>query len=204
MIDYLRGILAVKEMGQATIETHGVGYGVSIPLSTFEQLPDPGTEVKLLIHYHVREDAHKLFGFATSDERIVFRQLIGVSKIGPKVALNILSGVSVRDLVASVNMSDPSRLQKISGVGAKTAQRLVMELKGKLGAATADGVAPVSSGGKRAGSDRTGVVKEEVFAAMTALGYNDKQVGRAIDRVAGEMGDEPSVETWIRTILQVI
>lgn len=204
MIDYLRGILAVKELGHVTIETHGVGYGASIPLSTFEQLPDPGTEVQLLVHYYVREDGHKLFGFVTSDERMVFRQLISVSKIGPKVALNILSGVSVQDLVASVNMSDPTRLHKISGVGAKTAQRLVMELKGKLGTATTGGTAPVASGTAKSGAAQSGAVKDEVFAAMTALGYNDKQVGRAIDRVAAEMADDASVENWIRTILQVI
>ncbi|MBN1761376.1 MAG: Holliday junction branch migration protein RuvA, partial [Chitinispirillaceae bacterium] len=133
MIEYIRGILAEKEPGHVTVEAHGVGYGASIPLSTYERLPATGTEVRLLTHYHVREDGHKLFGFFSAEERMIFRQLISVSKIGPKVALNVLSGVSVQDLVASVNRSDPTRLQKISGVGAKTAQRLVMELKGKLG-----------------------------------------------------------------------
>lgn len=206
MIDYIRGVLAVKEIGHVTIEAHGVGYGASIPLSTYERLPAPGAEVLLQIHYHVREDAHKLFGFYSTEERMIFRQLIGVSKIGPKVALNVLSGVSVQDLVASVNRSDPTRLQKIPGVGAKTAQRLVMELKGKLGSAAQSGRG--FDAGAPARSDDTGAqvpdMKDEVFAAMIALGYNDKQVSRAIERVASEMKDEQSVETWIRKILQVI
>ena len=205
MIEYIRGILAVKELGHVTIETNGVGYGASIPLSTYEQLPAPGSEVLLLTHHYVREDAQKLFGFMTAEERMIFRQLIGVSKIGPKVALSVLSGISVQDLVVSVNRSDPSRLQKIPGVGAKTAQRLVMELKGKLGSTalsgeTAGGTGMSGGGAQSAHTD----IKDEVFAAMTALGYNDKQVSRAIERVASEMKDDESVETWIRKILQVI
>ena len=205
MIDYIRGILTVKEIGHVTVEAHGVGYGASIPLSTHERLPAPGTETVLQIHYHVREDGHKLFGFFSPEERMMFRQLIAVSKIGPKVALNILSGMSVEDIIAGVNRGDPTRLQKVPGVGAKTAQRLVMELKGKLG---------VSTAGKNDGSGFTGrtgggtpqesSMKEEVFAAMIALGYNDKQVARVLDRVEQEMKDDLSVENWIRKILQVI
>ena len=204
MIDYLRGILAEKEPGHVTVEANGVGYGASIPLSTYERLPAAGTEVRLLTHYYVREDAHKLFGFFSVEERLIFRQLISVSKIGPKVALNVLSGVSVQDLVTSVNRSDPTRLQKIPGVGAKTAQRLVMELKGKLGISPELSVETDGAKKAAAAPPENTVVKDEVFAAMTALGYNDKQVRRAIDRVAGEIADDASVETWIRTILQVI
>ena len=186
MIDYLRGILAVKEPGHVTVEAHGVGYGASIPLSTYERLPAAGAEVHLLIHYYVREDAHKLFGFFTSEERVIFRQLIGVSKIGPKVALSVLSGVSVDDLVVSVNRGDPTRLQKIPGVGTKTAQRLVMELKGKLGISPSLRVEPAAEGAATSAAPlHSATVQDEVFAAMTALGYNDKQVRRAIDRVDG-------------------
>jgi Holliday junction DNA helicase RuvA len=204
MIDYIRGILAVKEIGHVTIEACGVGYGASIPLSTYEQLPAPGAETLLQIHYHVREDAHKLFGFYSPEERMVFRQLIGVSKIGPKVALNVLSGISVPDLVSCVNRSDPSRLQKIPGVGTKTAQRLVMELKGKLGMAST-GIGAASGGSPQTDGPSAQLdMRDEVFAAMVALGYNEKQVSRAIERVASEMKDEESVELWIRKILQVI
>ena len=129
MIDFIRGTLVNKEIAYVSVEAHGVGYGVSIPLSTYE-LPLPGEEVFLHIHYYVREDAHKLYGFFTKEERELFRQLIGVTKIGPKVALSILSGISVADLIASVNSADPSR-RKDPRSGAKTASRLMMELRGK-------------------------------------------------------------------------
>ncbi len=205
MIEYLRGTVAVKELGHVTIEANGVGYGADIPLSTYEQLPAPGSEVLLLTHHHVREDTQKLFGFMTAEERMIFRQLIGVSKIGPKVALSVLSGISVQDLVISVNRSDPSRLQKIPGVGAKTAQRLVMELKGKLGSSAMSGETDRGTGMSGGGAQPAHAdIKDEVFAAMTALGYNDKQVSRAIERVASEMKEDESVEAWIRKILQVI
>jgi Holliday junction DNA helicase RuvA len=207
MIDYICGVLAVKEIGHVTIEANGVGYAVSIPLSTYDQLPLPGAETRLHIHYHVREDAHKLFGFFTSEERMLFRQLIGISKIGPKVALGVLSGVSVHDLIQSVNSGDPSRLRKIPGVGTKTAERLVMELKGKLGTSIATGTFVVSASRQSSVGAVTAAlpVRDEAYAAMLSLGYNEKQVVKALERV-GESGvgsDEP-VETWIRKALQVI
>ena len=205
MIDYIRGMLTVKELGGVTIEAHGVGYAASISLSTYEQLPVINTETILYTHYHVREDAHKLFGFSTRTERELFRQLIGVSKIGPKVALNVLSGVDSDALVQSVNHGDPSRLQKIPGVGLKTAQRLVMELKGKIGTSvnTGDrgGRQRISSAGGMGG--RT-TARDEVFAAMLALGYNEKQVNRSLDRIQSEMTNDEPVEMWIRKALQVI
>ncbi|MBN1576192.1 MAG: Holliday junction branch migration protein RuvA [Chitinispirillaceae bacterium] len=205
MIDYIRGILTVKEIGHATVEAHGVGYAISIPLSTYERLPAPGTETVLQIHYHVREDDTRLFGFISSEEREIFRELIGVSKIGPKVALNVLSGVSLQDLVQSVNRGDPARLQKIPGVGAKTAQRLVMELRGKLGTAPMTGSrftvpAPKSSDAQAEKLP----VRDEVFTAMISLGYNEKQVLRALERIESEMNGEEPVEAWIRKALQVI
>lgn len=204
MIDYIKGTLGVKEIGFVALETHGVGYAIHIPLSTYEALPAPGSETRLHIHFIVREDAHKLYGFYTAEERMLFRQLISISKIGPKVALSVLSGVSVNDLVLSVNNGDPSRLKKIPGVGAKTAERLVLELKGKLGIAhsAADTVfLPKHSGTK----PQMASIKDEVFAAMVALGYNDKQVVKALDRVAESgVGAEEPVEVWIRKALQVI
>ncbi len=191
MIDYIRGTVMVKRVGFAAVEAHGVGYAVSIPLSTYERLPAIGNEALLHIHYHVREDGHKLFGFFTPEERAAFRQLIGVSKIGPKVALNVLSGVSIDDLVRSVHRGDPGRLQKIPGVGAKTAERLVMELKGKLG--TASGIPEETSRTGPAGSGAS-PVRDEVYAAMISLGYHEKQVEKALERVEPLMtGDEPVV-----------
>ena len=205
MIDYLRGILTVKETGHVTLEAHGVGYAVSIPLSTYERLPSPGTETMLQIHYHVREDDVRLFGFHTREEREIFRQLIGVSKIGPKVAIGVLSGISVSDLIQSVNKGDPSRLQRIPGVGAKTAQRLVMELRGKLGPTSTTTSSFPSPLLQRSGISAEQLpLRDEVFAAMIALGYNEKQVVRAIERIEPEMNAEAPVEEWIRKVLQVI
>jgi len=204
MIEYIRGILAEKTIGFVAVEAHGVGYAVSIPLSTYEALPAPGVEVKLLIHYLVREDAHKLYGFFTDDERLLFRQLLGISKIGPKVALNVLSGMPVADVVASVNNGDSSRMRKIPGVGAKTAERLVMELKGKLGMVSG-AAASLPSQGDGAPVPSAHKPQDEVIAAMLSLGYNEKQVTKALERVAetGTGSDEP-VEVWIRKALQVI
>lgn len=206
MIDYLRGTLAEKEITHITIEAHGVGYGVSIPLSTYEKLPALGEAVMVHIHYYVREDAHKLFGFSSKTEREMFQHLIGITKIGPKVALNLLSGIALKDLVMSVTSGDPSRLEKIPGVGARTAQRLVLELKGKLGSMGAmDGIAAGSLAVRTSrGALSTTGARDEAFAAMIALGYNEKQVVKAIARVEQESCSDDSVEVWIRKALQVI
>lgn len=206
MIDYIRGILTIKEVGRVTVEVNGIGYEISIPLSTYELLPAPGTETVLQIHYHVREDGHKLFGFHSREEREIFRQLIGISKIGPKVALNVLSGVSLQDLMQSVNKGDPTRLQRIPGVGGKTAQRLVMELRGKLGlTSTASAFKTTSSASDSGGVSSAPLpVRDEVYEAMLSLGYNEKQVSRALERVEPGMKDDEPVEAWIRKVLQVI
>lgn len=206
MIDFIHGAVAEKELGRVTLDTGGVGYAIHIPLSTYERLPGIGDEVTLKTHYHVREDGHRLFGFFTSEEREIFRHLIGISKVGPKVALNVLSGVAPDALIESVNRGDPSRLQNIPGIGAKTAQRLVMELKGKLGTvALSTGTAMHSDTG--AGTGVPGGrqrVRNEVFAAMMALGYNEKQVRKALDRIGADLHEDQPVEVWIRTALQVI
>lgn len=202
MIDYIRGILGDKEVTHVAIEANGVGYGVGIPLSTYEKLPGPGEEVKLYIHYQVREDAHKLYGFFTKTEKDVFRQLIGITKIGPKVALSVLSGISISDLIQSINASDPSRLEKIPGVGPKTAQRLVLELKGKLGSVSVS--SPQNSPRAPVHFVNSLGVREEAFEAMVSLGYNDKQVEKALLRVGQTAGADAPVEEWIRKALQVI
>lgn len=206
MIDYIRGLLTIKEVGRAIVEVNGIGYDISIPLSTYERLPAPGTETLLQIHYHVREDGHRLFGFHSREEREIFRQLLGISKIGPKVALNVLSGVSLQDLVQSVNRGDPMRLQKIPGVGGKTAQRLVMELRGRLGISSSAFALKKSSSDSVGGgvSSAQPSIRDEVYEAMLSLGYNEKQVGRALERVEPDMKNDEPVEAWIRKVLQVI
>ena len=201
MIEYIRGILNEKEVTHVALEAHGVGYGVSIPLSTYESLPAPGTEVVLYIHYHVREDAHKLYGFYTKTEREMFRLLIGITKIGPKVALNILSGITISDLVRGINAADPSRLEKVSGVGAKTAQRLVLELKGKVGSVSVQDIGAISGD---PAVYKSGGTRDEAFAAMVSLGYNEKQVTKAFTRVEQAVTAHAPVEEWIRKALQII
>jgi Holliday junction DNA helicase RuvA len=203
MIDYVRGTLTEKEPAAVAVEASGVGYEVYVPLSTYERLPAQGAEVKLYTHYHVREDAHKLFGFLTKAERELFRQLIGVSSIGPKIAIGILSKISADELARSIALGDPARLTKIPGIGAKIAQRLIMELRGKVTSgrsepsaaqAAPDGGPPVSDTGA------------EAFEALLSLGYNDRQVARAVERVRQTLAadDEVPVEEWIRKALQVI
>jgi holliday junction DNA helicase RuvA len=196
MFEYIKGILDEKNLGEAVIEAGGVGYALIIPLSTYEKLPAIGREVKLLTHHHVREDAEKLYGFYTRDERDLFRQIIGISNIGPKTAMSILSGVSVEALRDCVKVSDASRLKKIPGVGEKTAQRLVMELKGKLDFITG----AVAVDGKRA----THGSKSEAFDAMISLGYAEKQVQAALGRVENVLENDAPVEEWIKKALQVI
>jgi len=199
MIEYIRGILAEKDISRVAVEASGVGYAVSIPLSTYEKLPEPGREIKVYIHYYMREDDVSLYGFASKDEREVFRHLITVNSVGPKVAMGIMSGVSVDDLAAYVNSGNSAALRKIPGVGPKTAERIIVELKGKLtgyaGGMTAQSAKSSASGGRR----------EEAYAAMISLGYNDKQVAKAIGRVEQEVGgNNVPVEEWIRMALQVI
>src|SRR5947209_12038916 len=131
MIAFLRGTLVEKHPNQVIIETGGVGYDVQIPVSTFSALADSGTEVTLRIHTHVREDALLLFGFATPDEKTIFEKLISISGIGPKLAITVLSGLATSDLVSAIRNSDVQRLVRIPGVGKKTAERIVLELKEK-------------------------------------------------------------------------
>lgn len=200
MIEYIKGLLSEKEVTRVAVEAHGVGYNINIPLSTYEKLPDTGTQLLLHIHYLVREDAHKLYGFLTKTEREMFRQLISITKIGPKVALSVLSGIAISDLVHCINSGDYTRLEKIPGVGQKTAQRLVMELKGKVGPLSLSS-APV---GTRLAPVAISNIRDEAFAAMISLGYNEKQVQKAFSRVDQTITDAAPVEEWIRKALQII
>ena len=154
MIALLRGELAYKSVDHVIVDTGGVGYRLFIPLSTFYALPDTG-QVRLLVHTHVREDALLLFGFATPAEREMFATLIGISGIGPKLALNILSHIPVADLQGAVLAGDIKRLSALPGIGKKTAERLVLELKDKLGPAipAAAGQAPLATQTGRAPAD---------------------------------------------------
>ena len=160
MIGSLRGKLAAKTPPQLLLEVGGVGYEVEAPMSTFYRLPPVGQETRLLTHLVVREDAHLLYGFATLDERTAFRRLIRISGIGARTALSVLSGLSVGDLADAVARQETARLVKVPGIGKKTAERLLLELKGKL-----DEVA--SPSGQSPSSD--------VLNALLALGYSEKE-----------------------------
>jgi Holliday junction DNA helicase RuvA len=169
MIGRLSGILLEKNPPQVLVDCNGVGYEVDVPMNTFYNLPHTGEKVTLFIHYVVREDAHLLFGFGTSSDRAVFRQLIKITGIGARMALSILSGMTVADLAQAVTLQESGRLVKVPGIGKKTAERLLLELKGKLGADI----------GVVGGAVRDDA-QADVLNALQALGYSDKEALVAI------------------------
>ncbi len=172
MIALLRGLLVEKHPNQAILETGGVGYDVAIPVSTFTHLPDPGAEVRLHIHTHVREDALLLYGFCTPDEKALFEKLIGVSGIGPKLAITILSGLAAPDLISAIRRGEVDRLVRIPGIGKKTAERMVLELRDKLPAATGEEQAPPAAA--------LSAVEQDVLSALLNLGCARPQAEAAV------------------------
>lgn len=204
MFEFLRGTIAGKSQSTLVMDVNGVGYFLDIPSSTSAALGAIGSEAIVLVHYHVREDMQKLFGFATEAEREAFRRLIGVSQIGPKVALNVLSGISVKDLAYAVAAGDASRLKSLHGVGPKTAQRLVVELKGKLNVGDSAASPLAAADLKGGGKGGRPMVDREAYDAMMALGYSEAQVLRSLARVRETLDNEAPVEEWIRRALQVI
>jgi holliday junction DNA helicase RuvA len=169
LIGRLSGKLAAKQPPQLLVDVGGVAYELDVPMSTFYNLPATGEAVSLYTHLVVREDAHTLYGFATLEERAAFRQLIRISGIGARTALSVLSGLSVGDLAQAVTMQDAARLTRVPGIGKKTAERLLLELKGKLAEPTA------SPGGQQA---------SDVVNALVALGYSDKEAHTAVKGLA--------------------
>ncbi len=192
MIGQLRGRLADKRPNQVMVDVGGVGYLVAVPLSTYAALGELHTEVTLLIHTHVREDALSLYGFLSSREKHFFELLLGASGVGPSLALKILSGMSVEDLVPAIRTGDLSRLTKIPGVGRKTAERMVVELKDKLEAVTiAEGKLPASKAG----------VEADVVSALTNLGYDGRTAENAVGEGKRSVG-VVSFEKLLKTALQ--
>ena len=173
MIGRLSGTLVEKHPPQVVVMSHGVGYELDVPMSTFYNLPRTGEPVELLTHLVVREDAHLLFGFLTANERSSFRQLLKVNGVGPKVALSVLSGLSVEDLAVAVAAEDVGRLTKVPGVGRKTAERLVLELRDKLPRVATEPAAA------RASSD--------VLNALLSLGYNDREAAAAVKQLPADL-----------------
>jgi Holliday junction DNA helicase RuvA len=177
MIGRISGILLQKNPPQLVIDVQGVGYEVDVPMSTFYNLPKSGDKVVLFTHLVVREDAHLLFGFLTEGERAAFRQLLRISGVGARTALSVLSGMSVDELAQAVVLQDAARLTKVPGIGKKTAERLLLELKGKL---VADSAATPPAGG-RAGTG------SDVLNALLALGYNEREALFAVKDLAPEL-----------------
>jgi Holliday junction DNA helicase RuvA len=171
MIGRIQGELVEKNPPQIVVTCAGVGYEIDVPMSTFYHLPRTGENVTLLTHQVVREDAHLLFGFLTAQERAAFRQLLKISGVGPKVALSVLSGLSVEDLSAAIAAQDAARLTKVPGVGKKTAERLVLELRDKLPVA----VTVVRSAATMASGDVTN--------ALLGLGYNEREAQAAVKQL---------------------
>jgi Holliday junction DNA helicase RuvA len=189
LIGRLSGRLLAKHPPQIVIDVQGVGYELDVPMSTLYQLPATGAEVTLLTHLMVREDAHQLYGFATEAERAAFRQLLRISGVGARTALAVLSGMSVADLQQAVSAQDSGRLTKIPGIGKKTAERLMLELRDKLALA---GVATPAPGAADAGRD--------VVNALLALGYNEREAAWAIKQLAADT----NVTDGIRQALKLL
>ena len=173
MIGRLTGILVEKNPPQLLLDVQGVGYEVDVPMSTFYNLPATGERVVLFTHLVVREDAHLLFGFGSEPERRAFRQLVKISGIGARTALSVLSGLSVAELAQAVTMQDTGRLTKIPGIGKKTAERLLLELKDKLGADVTTTV----------GVHRAAPVMSDALHALLSLGYSDKEAVAAVKKL---------------------
>ena len=198
MISFLHGKLVAALPTQVTVDVHGVGYDVLIPLSSFDKLPAPGGDVRLLTHLAIREDAHVLYGFATAAERDLFRMLINtVSGIGPKIALNVLSGMNPIAFRGAVASGDVKALSSISGVGRKTAERIVVELKDKIGAAGAW----EASSAERALSASGQRINDAVLALM-ALGFKQPEAHETVRAAQTMLGEQATVEELVRAGLK--
>ncbi len=195
MISLLRGILVEKHPNQAILDVGGVGYDVTIPISTYSQLPDTGVEVLLRIHTHVREDILALYGFSTLDERNLFLKLVGVSGIGPGLAIKVLSGMPAIDLLNAIRRNELDRLVRIPGVGKKTAERIVLELRDKLPAPAGDDGAPAPPSLSQ--------LDEDVLSALLNLGCARPAAETAI-RKARATGTADSFEPLFRKSLELV
>ena len=188
VIGYLRGNLLEKQPPHVLLDVNGVGYELEVPMTTLFQLPLVGEPLVLHVHLVVREDAQLLYGFATASERDAFRQLIKISGVGPRMALGILSGMGVADLAQAITLQESGRLVKVPGIGKKTAERLLLELKGKLGA-DIGAPAQVSS-----------PAQADILQALLALGYNDKEAAAALKALPAEVGVSEGIKLALRAL----
>ncbi|RZJ25558.1 MAG: Holliday junction branch migration protein RuvA [Haliea sp.] len=188
MIGRISGLLAEKNPPELLVDCNGVGYEVLVPMSTFYNLPGLGDKVSLLTHFVVREDAQILYGFGSATERAAFRQLIKISGVGPRTALSVLSGMSVEELAQAVTQQEVGRIIKVPGIGKKTAERLLLELKGKLGA---DIGMPVSV---------TSDAQSDILQALVALGYSDKDAALALKALPKDIGVSDGIKLALKAL----
>ena len=197
MIALLRGVLIEKHPNQAIVEAGGVGYDVTIPISTFTHLPEAGVEVRLRIHTHVREDALSLYGFLTQDEKAMFEKLIGVSGIGPTLAVKILSGLAATDLIFSIRRGEVDKLVRIPGIGKKTAERMVLELRDNLPAATGDEPETPAAA--------LSPIDQDVLSALLNLGCARPQAETAVRKAKAAAGPAATeFEPLFRRALELV
>jgi Holliday junction DNA helicase RuvA len=190
MIGRLNGVLLEKTPPQVLLEVQGVGYEIDVPMSTFYNLPEIGERVTLYTHLIVREDAHLLYGFASESERRVFRQLLKISSVGARTALSLLSGMSVADLAQAVATQEAGRLTRIPGIGKKTAERLLLELKDKLGIELSAGVAV----------NRAAPASSDVLNALLSLGYNEKEALYALKHLPDGLSVSDGIKQALKTL----
>ena len=195
MIALLRGVLLEKHPNQAVVDVGGVGYDVTIPVSTYTHLPDAGSEVRLRIYTHVREDTLALYGFLSQDEKGLFEKLIGVSGIGPTLAVKILSGIAAPELIQAIRRGEVDRLVRVPGVGKKTAERMVLELRDKLPAASGAAAEPAAPS--------LSEIEQDVLSALLNLGCARPQAETAV-RKAKSGGTAPEFEPLFRRALELV
>ena len=189
MIGRLSGLLAEKAPPQVLLDVGGVAYEVDVPMSTFYNLPGVGERVTLLTHFVVREDAQLLYGFLTAAERSTFREVVKISGVGPRTALAILSGLSVAELANAVATQDGARLVKVPGIGKKTAERLLLELKGKLGPELGTPAAAVAND-----------AQADIVQALVALGYSEKDAGAALKKLPADVGVSEGIKLALKAL----
>ena len=189
MIGKLSGTLIEKNPPQVVVDCHGVGYEVDVPMSTFYNLPSVGESISLLTHFVVREDAQILYGFATAEERMAFRQLIKISGVGPRMALGVLSGLSVAELAQAISLQEAGRLVKIPGVGKKTAERLLLELNGKMGSDLGANAAPQAHSSQN-----------DILQALMSLGYSDKEASAALKQLPADIGVSDGIKQALKAL----
>lgn len=200
MIAYLKGKLDTKHQEFAIIDVNGVGYEVEISTQTLDQLPKEGTEVKLLVYHHITDNDQRLFGFASADEKELFELLITVKGVGPKLGLTILSGLPANQITAALVQSDKDALKQITGIGKKTAERMILELKDKI-ADLSMGVPDTSSGSS---GSLPGNLKGEAISALESLGYRKRDAEKAVTAAAKQNGSLDDLQQLVKKSLSML